>query len=227
MYRNGWIALAAAALASLGTAVSAADRPASPDRPAAPSPPSFYLHLGPAGVFLAEDAKMSAFGQPVVGATISIKSQLTFVVEAGYFVTPNVAVSFTGGLPPVAKIEAAGTMNGLGKVGATTYGPMTLTAHYHFTEFGRVQPYIGAGPAFMYVFDDEDGLLSDLKVQHTVGVAFQAGVDLMLDEHWGAFVDFKKAILRTKAVGFLGPAPVKADVTLDPAVINAGVTYRF
>jgi outer membrane protein len=79
----------------------------------------------------------------------------------------------------------------------------------------------------MYVFDEKDGLLSDLKVRHTMGVAFQAGVDLMLDDHWGVFLDVKKAILRTEASGYLGPAPIKADVRLDPLVLHAGLTYRF
>jgi outer membrane protein len=60
-----------------------------------------------------------------------------------------------------------------------------------------------------------------------LGVAFQAGADIMIDQHWGVFVDAKKAILRTNATGFLGPLPVRADVRLDPTVLSGGVTYRF
>jgi outer membrane protein len=69
--------------------------------------------------------------------------------------------------------------------------------------------------------------MTRLEIDNAAGVALQAGADFMIDNHWGLFVDVKKAYLRTEARGFLGPAPVKADVTLDPAVVHAGVTYRF
>ncbi len=215
------IGMAGVAVASAFAADPSSKNDASAD------PSGFYVHVGPAGVFLNESASMEAAGQPVAGANISIKSQFTLAVEAGYFLAPNVAISFTGGFPPVAKIEAAGAMDGLGRVGATTYGPMTLTAHYHFTGWGPFQPYVGVGPAFMYVFNDKDGVMTKLKVDNTLGLAFQVGADFMLDSRWGLFFDVKKAILRTTATGFLGPVPIKADVKLDPLVIHSGLTYRF
>jgi outer membrane protein len=170
---------------------------------------------------------MFAGGQRLEGANISIKPQATVALEAGYFVSPNLAVSFTGGVPPFAKIEGAGTMAGVGRVGATTYGPMTLTAHYHFTHFGRLQPYMGAGPAFMYVFDEKDAAMSALRVEHAAGFAFQIGADYMITDHLGLFVDVKKAILRTEAKGFYGPFPINADIKLDPLVVHGGLSVRF
>src|SRR3712207_3799795 len=92
---------------------------------------------------------------------------------------------------------------------------MTLTAHYHFMGLGRLQPYVGLGPAFMYVFDEKDGVMSHLRVQNAAGFAFQVGADLMVTEHWGVFVDVKKAILRTEAKGVYGGVPVNADVKLE------------
>lgn len=228
MLRNG-LALAGSILGAFATSVSAADlpAPAMTDARLSPAKPGFYLHVGPGGLILDESAKIYALGQEQVGANISIKSQLTLIVEAGYFVTPNVALSFTGGLPPFAKIEAAGTMDGLGRIGGVTYGPTTFTAHYHFRELGRLQPYVGIGPAFMYVFDEKDGLMSNLNVRNAVGLAFQVGADYMISDHWGIFFDLKKAILRSEATGSLGPAPIKGDLKLDPLVLHTGLTYRF
>src|SRR6478609_3554321 len=100
----------------------------------------FYLHGGLSDVVLDEGAKIKAGGQPVVGGNISIKSQLTPSLEVGYFVTPNIAVSFTGGVPPTARIDAGGTMTGQGRIGSTMYGPATLTAHYHFDVPGPIKP---------------------------------------------------------------------------------------
>jgi outer membrane protein len=187
----------------------------------------FFVHLGPAGLILDEGAEMYAGGARIPGGDISVKSHLTFAAEVGYYFTPNVALSFTGGFPPSVKIEASGSLDGLGRVGSTTYGPVALTAHYHFTGLGRLQPYVGIGPAFMYVFDTDDGLMSRLKFDHAIGVAFQAGVDYMISDHWGVFFDVKKIILRSEATGNIGLAPIRADVKLDPLVLHTGVTYRF
>jgi outer membrane protein len=229
MVRNGLTAMGQLLLLlSVGaTSATAADVPQGRPPAQLPPPSSFYVHVGPAGVFLDEGATINVAGNRIIGGDISVKQQLTLAIEAGYFLTPELAVSFTGGFPPRVKVEAAGTMNGMGLVGETTYGPMTLTAHYHFTGLGRFQPYIGVGAAFMYVFDRKDGLMSRLELDNAAGVALQAGADFMIDQHWGVFVDVKKAYLRTEARGFLGPAPVKADITLDPTVVHAGVTYRF
>jgi outer membrane protein len=226
MLRTGAVVLGMWVLGVSTSAALAADLTVPESAPIAHQP-SFYLHVGPAAVILDESARLKAAGQNVPGANIAMEPQATAVVEAGYFFTPNLAVSFTGGLPLHADIEAAGTMDGLGRVGETLYGPVALTAHYHFTGLGRVQPYLGLGPAFMYVFDDTDGLLTDLKIDHAFGFAFQGGIDLMLNERWGLFADAKKVILRTEASGSLGGVPIDADVTLDPLVVQAGLTFRF
>ncbi len=49
----------------------------------------------------------------------------------------------------------------------------------------------------------------------------------MINRHWGAFFDVKKAFLRTTATGDLGGVPVRAKVVLDPLVVHSGLTYRF
>jgi outer membrane protein len=225
---NRLTALALAVLATFATAASAADLRGTQGPDGTSSDAGFFfVHLGAAGLILDEGAEIYAGGYRISGGDISVKSHLTFAAEVGYYFTPNIAVSFTGGVPPNVKIKADGSMDGLGRVGATTYGPMTLTAHYHFTGWGRLQPYVGIGPAFMYVFDEKDGLMGSLDIDHAIGVAFQVGADYMITDNWGVFVDVKKAILRTEATGFLGPAPIRADVKLDPLVLHTGVTYRF
>jgi outer membrane protein len=219
--------IAASLVTLAATGAYGADAPPKAPLPAKTQPPGFFVHIGPAAVILDESATMSAAGQKLDGANISIKPQATVVIEAGYFLTPNFAISFTGGIPPFAKIEGAGTMAGVGRVGATTYGPMTLTAHYHFTWFGRLQPYVGVGPAFMYVFDEKDGVMTQLKIDNAAGFAVQVGADYMITDRWGLFVDVKNAILRTEAKGSYGPFPIQADIKLDPLVVNAGVGFRF
>jgi outer membrane protein len=189
--------------------------------------PRFYLHVGPAGLVYDEGATMTAGGAPLAGATVAMKWNPTVAAEIGYFFTPNIAVSFTGGMPVVAKVHAAGAINGMGLLGETLYGPMALTVHYHFTGFGRVQPYVGLGPVFSLVFDETDRLLSQVAVRSSFGFALQAGADIMINDRWGMFFDVKKVWLSTIATGLLGGIPVRANVRLDPLVLHTGITYRF
>lgn len=187
----------------------------------------FYIHAGPAGLFYSESAKMSAGGMAIPGADVRIPNSLSFAVEAGYFFSPNFAVGFAGGYPPLVKVEAKGSITGLGTLGKVAGGPTALTAQYHFTGLGSFQPYLGVGPSLMVIVNDKDGAVTQLKTDHALGVAVQAGFNYMLNENWGVFVDAKKVFLEAKTRGVLGAAPIRATVTLDPLVVHSGVTYRF
>ncbi len=218
--------VAGAVLAS--AQVHAADFLRPTDSPAIPPAPSrFFVHFGPAGLVLKESAKINVGGVRQPGASITIDPQLTAAVELGYYLNQNFSVSFTGGFPPTVDVLGRGVIAGLGKLGQATYGPATLTAQYHFTGFGNIQPYIGAGPTFMYVFNTKDAALGNLKMDNAVGFALQAGVNVMMTQNWGVFFDVKKAYLRSTATGVLGGAPVKGKVVLDPLVLHTGVTYKF
>ena len=187
----------------------------------------FFVRAGIAGLFLNESASVHALGSKIPGATIDIEPQYTASLEAGYFFNPNFAIVVTGGAPPKARIDGAGTISSVGRLGSIIYGPTTVTVQYHILGFGRLQPYVGIGPAAMFVFSEKDGAARSLKVDSSVGVVGQIGVNYMLDEHWGIFGDVKAAWLGTQARGYIGPVPIKADVRLDPVVVSTGLLYKF
>lgn len=195
--------------------------------PATAEDRNFYIKLGPATLLPAEGAKVKAGGSIIPGGTVSIANHTTAGFEIGYSFTPNWSLGFTGGFPPTVDVQGAGTLAGLGKLGAITYGPTALTVQYTFTDFGRIKPYFGAGPLYMFVFNNKDGAVSDLKVKPALGAAIQAGIDFDVTDRWGFFADVKKTYLRTTATGNLGATPISADVTLDPWVLGAGIKLRF
>lgn len=225
------ILLALTAAAPAAAPAAAADL-VSPGR-TAPQPPlaqpfqRFYLHAGPAGLLYSESARMWAGGMRIPGADVRIPNSLSFAVEAGYFLTPSIAIGFAGGYPPLVKVEARGSITGLGTLGKVSGGPTALTAQYHFTGLGAFQPYLGVGPSLMVIVNDQDGAVRRLKTDHALGVAVQAGFNYMMSEHWGVFIDAKKVFLEAKTRGTLGGVPIRAKVKLDPLVLHSGVTYRF
>lgn len=186
----------------------------------------FFVKLGVGGLFLSEKADVFAAGVPLAGADVKVRRQYTALFEVGYDVTSNWAVAFAGGLPPLAKVDAAGTIQPYGRLANARYGPMAATAQYHFS-FGALRPYIGAGPAFMVVLKNYDRALKDFHMRDAIGFAGQIGADVMVSERFGVFIDAKKVYLRTSAVGHIGSTPVKARVTLDPLILSTGVVTRF
>ena len=193
------------------------------------SDPSFFIHIGPVGVFTDESAKISLFGVLQPGATIHMDPQATVGFTIGYHLTKNWAVAYSTGFPPKVAIEGAGAAAGVGTLGSVIYGPSALLAQYHFTDWGMIQPYIGAGPVLMLVLDNNDNAIQNLKVDNAFGATVQVGTDIMFDRNWGIYIDAKKLYLRTKASGIVRGAgfPMTADVTLDPLIVSAGLTYRF
>lgn len=211
--------LGLAGVAALGLAGAARAQDADASR--------WFVHVGPADVILQPKVSLTAGGQAVPGAAVTIPSQWTVEGEIGYFLTKDIAVAFAGGYPPTLTFNGSGSLAALGKAGQAVAGPAAVNLSYHFNRGGTIQPYVGAGMAFMIVWSTKDAALTNVKVDDAVGPEVQAGADLMIDKHWGAFVDYKRAWLQTTATGMLGPAPVSSKIDLNPTVVNAGVTYRF
>lgn len=215
MVRSKFAALLAASMLCGATAAHAQDAS------------RWFVKAGPAMIALDENASFTMAGSPVPGANIKINPQYTLEGQVGYFVTPNWAVTFTGGLPPTARVHADGTIAPLGTLGSTLYGPMTLTAEYHFNREGKLQPYVGAGAAFLVIFKTKDGAVSDLKAKNDVGESVVVGADYMVTPKWGVYFDAKQTWLKTTATGFMFGAPVVGKVRLNPAAYSVGGVWRF
>lgn len=187
----------------------------------------WMIRAGLSSLRLRDNAQMVVGGAPLAGESVSTFEHVTASVQVGRFLTRNIAVNATVGLPPKIDVYAGGSIGALPKLGELTYGPTALTLQYHFARSGRIRPYIGAGVSYMIVFDTNDGAFENLEVDNDLGPAFEIGTDVMIGSNWGLFVDVKKAFLRTDASGtFLG-APVEVRAKLDPLVFSGGVNFRF
>ena len=216
--------LAATALVAVASAPGFA---ADVGAPAKPADPKWFIKIGPGGVLFNSSAKLyTPLGQ-VPGASARASNNLAALFAAGYFVTDNIALELGAGVPPTTALGGRGTAAALGTLGKVTYGPATLTATYHFKDFGAIQPYIGLGGAYAIIFDSKDGSVTNLSVKGAPGAGLQAGVDYAIDRNWAAFVDVKQLFLSVDASGNIGPTPVTAKVRLDPTVVFGGIAYRF
>ena len=237
-----WDAAFFAALAI--TRADAADLTPTPE-PLPPAPPIFYVHVGALGAFYSPpDAQstgggfLKAIPTPLGTATldnVSIRPSYTVGLEAGYFVTPNWAVAFSAGVPPPLVIKATNfnftTALGTNLLGSVRFGPLMGLLQYHLTQFGAIQPYFGAGAAYVVMFsNNSDGILSNFSVDPTFAFVVQGGADLMLTQNWGVYVDLKKLIyLNPNFQGNLlnTNIHIKTLGKIDPWVAGTGITFKY
>ena len=247
----------AAALA-VGSA-AAADYPTKKQAPPAPAPvvvapitPGFFVKAG--FLYAVNQSSSKLYSQiapggpqyeiPGLGATFS--NVATLGLEAGYYVTPNVSIDVSAGVPMWVTDKTKGT---------TAVGPypvpdgtliakvmpafVPLTVLYHFNQFGAFQPYVGAGIAPVFALAHQDALNTGVTVDPTVGFVLQAGADVMIDQHWGWTVDVKKLFAEVTShstgdnLAVIGGPPViyplagTQKTNFQPWILSTGVTYRF
>jgi outer membrane protein len=183
--------------------------------------------VGGAGVLYNSSGKLRLAGQPLAGADLKVADNATAIFEAEYYVRPDVSLSLTVGVPPTLTATGKGTLAPLGKLGSLEYGPGAVLAKYHFNQFGKLQPYVGAGATRMLVFSEHDGAITHLNVHPAWGGAVQGGADYMLTPRWGVFASVSHLFLRTHGEGTFSGLPVTAKVALDPNVVMGGVTFRY
>ncbi len=244
-------------------AVHAADLPSPPAAPPSPVPetaPSWYVRLGAFGVL--NQSWSSLFAQQVVGVVVpgigfvpvsgfgpqvslvgrgaTFSSVISASFRAGYFFTPNWSLEVSTGVPLWQNIKITGfsatppfSGTSLGKL---LPGDVPITAVYHFTQLGALQPYLGGGIVPSFELGFQDGFNTGGSFGPTVGLVAQAGSDYMFNRNWGLFLDVKKLFVWStgKSTGFdvgppIGTIPGAATIktTFQPWSFSTGVTYRF
>jgi outer membrane protein len=236
---------AAAFLATCAVArANAAELTPVPEPPPPPPAPLFFVHVGALGIFPQVNASSTGggfFNTVNPGgvlltniANVAIRPQYTVGLEAGYFITPNIALALSSGIPPLAHIKATGVtlapLLGTDLLGSVRYGPVAVLLQYHFTQFGAIQPYVGVGGAYVLNFGNiSDGILRNFAVDQNFAFVVQGGADFMLTPNWGLFIDAKKAFYNTDGFGFpLNTfVPIRTHVTIDPWVATTGITFKY
>ena len=152
------------------------------------------------------------------GLNLSTNNKVIPEVDVSYFFNKNVAAELVLTVPQKQKVFAGAT-----DIGTFTQLPPTLLLQYHFTDLGGYKPYVGAG--INYTDISSVNLPTGYSLDgHSVGAAFQVGVDIPLDKNWSLNFDVKKIYIRTDVYsGGTSAGTLK----LDPIAASVGVGYRF
>ena len=155
-------------------------------------------------------------------------------VAVEYFISKSISVETICCITQHDVVGDGALPSSAGLVSNANIIPATLTVKAH-ANLGPVKPYIGVGPSLFLFIDEKPGDAmvgfgaTKLNLSNKVGVAFQVGADVPLNEKLFLSVDAKQYILRPTATWTNA-----ADVTiletkhkLDPLVISFGVGMKF
>ncbi len=179
------------------------------------------IKLGVIGVLPDEGGETSIGGGP------DISDEYVPSVQLEWFFGEHVSMELLCCVAP-HEVKAVGTILNDVDLGEVTLFPPTLTVKYRWTNFGAIEPYVGAGVNYTHFFNEDlpaGGVVTDIAYDDSVGPALQVGADIRLNERWAINLDARKVWINTDVS--INNGAVTADVDIDPWVISAGIGYRF
>jgi outer membrane protein len=156
------------------------------------------------------------------GLNVNAKDKTIPELDITYFFTKNIAAELVLTYPQRVDVRSNST-----SLGTVTALPPTLLAQYHFTQFGPLKPYVGAGINYTRFGSRNLGGADEYSVEKSsVGYAAQIGADYMLTKNWGINLDVKYLQIETDVIVNSSGASA-GTLKLSPIATSVGVTYKF
>lgn len=153
-------------------------------------------------------------------ARIEANDDIQVGLTASYMLNSNMAIGVLAATPFQHNVSSAGT-----KIGEIKHLPPTVTAQYHFTDMGSIKPYLGAGINYTVFFDEELSNGTHLELKDSLGLAFEAGVDIDLgnDYYFNAAVWYIDIGTEVE----VGNTTIIDKIDIDPLVGMLGIGKNF
>ncbi|MFJ3076266.1 MULTISPECIES: OmpW/AlkL family protein [Pseudomonas] len=178
-------------------------------------------------------------GNKVSGTKATLDSDTQLGLTFAYMLTDHIGLELLAATPFKHTVGVQGLGGGLdGKLADIKQLPPTLSVQYYpMAPNSRFQPYAGIGINYTMFFDEDltsarkQQGFSNLKLQDSVGIAGQLGMDYMLTDNflvnasvWYVDIDTKASVDGPSALGY---SKTKVNVDVDPWVYMVGLGYKF
>jgi len=161
-------------------------------------------------------------------------------LDISYYFTKNIAAELILAVGTRHDVSVTGTGGSVAHdLGSVNLLPPTLTAQWHFNPDQMIDPYVGAGGAFVLGLDRKltatvGATNLPIRIDRSAfGAVLQAGFDVNLQDKWLVNFDVKKIWFNTDvkldATGVLTPAGYQKIDNLDinPLVVSVGIGKKF
>lgn len=166
-------------------------------------------------------------------AELDIEADLGYGLAANIFFGDRISAEFA-----VARVESETEVTrrravaGSGPGGTLTFQPVTAVLQFHFAPNGFIDPYVGAGAAYvLYDFSESQGVhnLDEIDLKDDVGLAINAGLGIRLGQRFAINIDGKYVPIESDATAVvIGSNNVRSgQVEVSPIIISAGLSLRF
>lgn len=166
-------------------------------------------------------------------AEIDIEADAGFGVAANIFFSDRISAEFAvSQIDPETNVTRRRTIGGSGPGGNLEIMPVTAVLQFHFAPNGFLDPYIGAGAAYViYDFSASQGVhnISEIDFDDDVGLAINAGLGIRLGDRFGITLDGKYVPIESDASAVVVSSNQERVGTFDvsPIILSAGLSLRF
>jgi outer membrane protein len=112
--------------------------------------------------------------------------------------------------------------------------PITAVVQYHFAPNGFIDPYVGAGAAYVLfsdvdsVGDIDDSGVSKIDFKDDAGLAINAGLSFRFSPRVALNIDGKYVPISSSATATLvGGGSSETKIDINPVMFSAGLQFRF
>jgi len=180
----------------------------------------WFVRVGPVMVSPKSDNGTLAGG--ALKTDIDSNTQLGLIL--GRHLTPNLAIELLAATP----FSHTASLNGA-KAVDFKHLPPTVSLQWYFNPEGRVNPFVGAGLNYTFVYDERpiaSGPVGGTKVglDNSFGLAVQAGLQFKLSDKWDLVLDARWIDIESDVK--VNGAEVGTAI-VDPRVYGLTFGYRF
>lgn len=163
-------------------------------------------------------------------ATIDFDGDVGYGASANIFFSDRFSVEFA-----ISRVSTGTTVRRRAVAnpgGDLEMMPVTGVVQWHLIPNGFLDPYVGAGAAYVLFDDIRDNGVSGIErinFQDDAGLALNAGVGIRLGNRFGIVVDGKYVPLESNArATVLGSGQTsESKVDISPIILSAGISLRF
>jgi outer membrane protein len=162
---------------------------------------------------------------------IDVDSELGYGASANVFFSDRVSIEFA-----VSRVEPGtetrGRIAGPAPTGDLEIMPVTAVVQFHFIPNGFIDPYVGAGAAYvLYDFSPSDAItnIDEIEFEDDIGLAVNAGIGLRISRGFGLNFDAKYVPTESNATATVIGSNDEVEATFDvsPIILSAGISLRF